>query len=84
MKDSKIDAIGENDNEIGRGEDDNRNDSEAPKNGMINFEVINTHTVQGVKKSIEMWTESKDWPRKNEHHRLQPAGNNASNNHWEA
>ena len=30
--------------------------------------------------SPEMWTEPKDWPRTNEHHRIQPAGNKASTN----
>ena len=84
MKVSKIDAIEEKDNKIERGEDDNENDSEAPKNGTVNSEVINTHTVNGIKKdnptSLEKWTGTKDWPRKNVHHRIQPAGNKASSN----
>ena len=56
MKVSKIDAIEKNigstnhDNEIERGKDDNKKDSETPENGTINSKVINTHTDNGIKK----------------------------------
>ena len=45
MRVSDIDAVEENDNEIERGQGDNRDDSEP-----ANTEVINTHTVQGIEK----------------------------------
>ena len=78
MKVNKIDAVEENIGSttmtIESGEGDNKNDSEAPKNGKINSEVINTHTDYGIKKdyptSPEMWTEHKDWSRTNENHRI--------------
>ena len=79
MRVSNIDACEKNDNERDRGEDDNKNDSEA-----TNSEEINTHTVQGIKRdkpmSLEIWTGPEDWPRENEHPRIQPAGNRASSN----
>ena len=79
MRVSDIDAVEENDNEIERGQGDNRDDSEP-----ANTEVVNTHTVQGIEKdsptSLQTRTGPKDWPRKNEHPRIQPAGNRASSN----
>ena len=59
MRVSNIDAIEENDNEIERGEDGNRDDSET-----ANDEVINTHTVQEIKKRKPHFTSNTDWAQR--------------------
>ena len=72
-------AVEEDDNEIERGQGDNRDDSET-----INIEVTHTHEVQRIEKDklTPPHTQNgpKDWPEEIEEFRFRPTGNKASLN----